>query len=270
MYDLAVALDSGHCPTQLAALKPGYADESRWMNKAVQIARSYMSTTTPSQNLILIVNMIMKVYIPMFFAIKSEPEFYNGSRHYFNMLQSVKDLNLPERIWEPLKIKFINNSYFAHSENIIAAMITDHNKEIRRQGYLKIANIRAKYTTNNIVNLRIFKKPDEKELNLNCAEYTTLINLDNNNVYEPPCVMHFSEDEIVYYMNSNEIIDLQRVPCHTQAVERHVQIVASTAKNVLEQNRLAYILNIKYSRDMCPNIDTKGQYSFYTLPFDTQ
>lgn len=47
----------------------------------------------PSENLLIIVNHIVKVYVPMWFKIKQEHSIAHGSRHIHAMIQKSKDLN---------------------------------------------------------------------------------------------------------------------------------------------------------------------------------
>ena len=65
LYRMAKAISEGFCPEYLASMKPGHIVHSRWLTKASRVLRLYVATTSPSINLQILANYIMKVYVPM-------------------------------------------------------------------------------------------------------------------------------------------------------------------------------------------------------------
>ena len=57
-----------------------------------------------------------------------------------------------------------NNSYFAHQENLLFAMLTDDNATVREFGYIRVIKARD----NTPKNLRRFEKP---KLLMNAEQY---------------------------------------------------------------------------------------------------
>ena len=73
LYDVVTAVSSGHCSLSLSDRSPGKRIlRLRWLTTANRILRLYISKTSPSNNLLILVNYIAKVYIPMWFKIKNK------------------------------------------------------------------------------------------------------------------------------------------------------------------------------------------------------
>lgn len=116
LYEFSKAVDSGIFTERLANLKIGGLNEARWITTALRILRLYVSTTKPSKNLEEVVRFIQIVYVPCLFWIKRYPSWVQGPRHFFKMLSFARELR--SDIFIAIRDKLINNSYFAHSENV--------------------------------------------------------------------------------------------------------------------------------------------------------
>lgn len=79
---------------------------------------------------------IMRVYVPTYFSVKNRFSCTNGSIHFFNVTKYSR--YLPPNLFAVIKETCPNNPYFAHSENLLLAMISDENVEVRKRGYQKI------------------------------------------------------------------------------------------------------------------------------------
>ena len=79
LYHVAVAVSSGHCP-------PGVADRNAsWLTTANCILRLYSSKTSPSNNLLILVNYAAKICVPVWFEIKTA--ITQGSGHLYELIQ---------------------------------------------------------------------------------------------------------------------------------------------------------------------------------------
>lgn len=105
-------------------------------------------------------------------------------------------------------------------------------------------------------NLRVFKIP---EINFACESYLELVDWATTPISEPPVTRGLTEEEIDAYMDSDDAITFPEYPCHTQAVERYVQVVCSSQK-VSEPNVDGYIKNKIQSRKTRPKFETKSDY----------
>ena len=77
----------------------------------------------------ILINYIVTVYGPSLFEIKQQWSCTHGSKHYLNQIKRIE--KLPEEIkkicWPVLK----RNAYWAHSENVLVAMLGDQCVDIR-------------------------------------------------------------------------------------------------------------------------------------------
>lgn len=104
-------------------------------------------------------------------------------------------------------------------------MITDSRPNIRELGLSRI--IAARYKANKIV--RSFEVP---LLNFESSEYIDLINWNDCELTAPPVLSNVSDEELENMVQTGEIHDFLRFPCHTQAVERYIKIVTEAASVV--------------------------------------
>ena len=100
---------------------------------------------------------IVRVYAPMWFAIKMKPSCKDGGRHVFGTINKSrymkKDLH---RVVDPV---IQRNGYFGHPENLLLSMITDARPHIRELGVRRIMKARkeARPGTVRVFKLKIFK-----------------------------------------------------------------------------------------------------------------
>ena len=131
----------------------------------------------------------MTMYVPMWFRIKTEHNFTEESRHFYEMVLLSRQLTGRSRVIVTKVLQM--NSYFAHQENILVAMITDGSKEIRQLGYKRI--IKARATSSSERGIRSFNLPD---FVINCQSYHELMNWHEIERTEPPVTRAIS-DEII-------------------------------------------------------------------------
>lgn len=113
---------------------------SRWVTTANRILRLYVSTTIPSEGLKLITNYVVKVYAPSWFNIKKNHQAIHGPRLIHDMIRMCSFL--PSE-YKKLAFEVIQrNSYFAHSENILLAMLEDSRSFVRELALRRIIKAR--------------------------------------------------------------------------------------------------------------------------------
>ena len=72
LYNIATTVSSGHCSLSLPDRSPGKLSRAKWLTTANRILRLYIFKTSPSNNLLILVNYIAKVCIPMWFKITNK------------------------------------------------------------------------------------------------------------------------------------------------------------------------------------------------------
>jgi len=120
---------------------PGCLNHKRWLTTGNRILQLYVSDKEPSENLKTLVTFIICVYAPMWFCIKAQPSCKDGARHIHQMLVKSRYLS-PElkKIVDPVIHRIV---YFAHRENLLLSMMTDHRPHIREMGLRRVMKARA-------------------------------------------------------------------------------------------------------------------------------
>lgn len=252
LYEMCHAVTTGSCSPELASRQPGKMAHSRWLTTANRILRLYVSTVSPSNNLKLLVNYVVKVYAPVWFLIKKNSSFKDGANHIFQMVTYSRFL--PDKQRSIVNSVIERNAFFAHPENLLVTMLFDDREHIRELAARKILKAREAEISNT---RRVFKVP---KLNFDARYYIDLIFWQECEISAPPILRQMSDDElrIKAKEQSFDIIDF---PCHTQSVERCVKLVTeaslivtdATARDGLIRNRLK-------SRAEMPNFGHKNQF----------
>lgn len=93
LYDMYQAVASGTCSEPLAHRSPGTLVMSRWLTMANCILRLYVATAQPSDTLKIMTEFIMRVYVPVWFSIKSKPSCKDGARHMWMLISKSRYLS---------------------------------------------------------------------------------------------------------------------------------------------------------------------------------
>lgn len=86
LYEMCLAVKSGSISESLSNREPGKMAHSRWLTTANRLLRLYVSTTQPCQSLVTLAEYIIKVYAPVWFAIKLKPQCYYGATHLWKSI----------------------------------------------------------------------------------------------------------------------------------------------------------------------------------------
>ena len=125
----------------LKFLEVGQLFHARWLTLGCRVLRFYVSQHKPSTSLKILAEFLVKVYFPSWFNIKINCKITDGARNFFyiattkNKLRNRKVKNIIEDVLQ-------RNVFFAHAENVLFAMLSDNDEEIRRIAVNKILKIR--------------------------------------------------------------------------------------------------------------------------------
>lgn len=252
LLEICNAVASGVCSESLSLRDPGRISHSRWLTAANRILRLYVGTEKPSRNLEILAEYIVKVYAPVWFDIKCHPSCKDGAKHVLKTIHASRYLN--EDLKAVIDPVIQRNSYFAHPENILLAMISDERKHIRELGLRKILGARASTQES-----RTFVIPP---LNFEALEYENLICWQSCTVTEPPLTFSVTQKDLEDLINSGETnLTFPKFPCHTQAVERCVKLVTEASAAVCGNvKRDGFIRSRLESRKIMPRFETKVDY----------
>lgn len=96
-------------------------------------------------------------------------------------------------------------------------------------------------------------------LNFDAEEYFNLISWEMPT--EPAATMHLSDEEIMNKIKSNAEFEALKLPCHTQAVERHIKLVTEASQHTCgEVARDGFIRARQKSRESIPKYETKKEF----------
>ena len=79
LYDMCCSIKTGKCDDDLANKKPGPVNHSRWLTTATRILRLYVATEKPSKKLMTLSSYVVKVYVPVWFSIKTKWSCIHGA-----------------------------------------------------------------------------------------------------------------------------------------------------------------------------------------------
>ena len=283
-YRICCSIITGDLDDDLALLEVGPINHSRWLTLACRILRYYASLVKPSKNLKMIAEFIVTVYFPSWFHIKVKNKLTDGAGNLFHLIQRVNkfpDKNVREICYKILN----NNSYFAHGENILIAMLADEEEEVRVRAVNKLLNIKGlneiftcedsfkggvvesesedepaeddetKYPPMN-KGVRTFLKP---KINFNASSYHTMTPISQWEII-PPILNAMSEAEIKNLIyNPLEL----RHDCHSQNVERHIKLVTEASLAVVGHDRRDGLIRNKIrSRKLMKTFVSKSNFKF--------
>ena len=119
------------------------------------------------------------------------------------------------------------NGFFAHPESILLAMLNDDDLSVRELALEKIRAAREERMIDGTNAVRLFKAPS---LTFNANNYTDLVDWTTG-VTEPPLLRGVSDSNLCDFIHERTDIgmDFQKYPCHTQAVERCVELVTKAS-----------------------------------------
>lgn len=258
LLEMCQAVSKGQCDDKLAKRKPGKICHSRWLTTANSILRLYIATDSPSDNLKILAEFVLKVYAPMWFNIKTQPHCIYGAKHLLNTIKLSR--YLPKSLKKVIDPVIQRNGYFGHCENILIGMLADDRVHIKELALRKIIQIRKSFT--ELTPIRQFKL---QPLNFNADEIIDLVNWENPT--EPPLTRMIPTDVISEALVDFNMVDtiilpaMKEIPCHTQATERAIKIVTESCLAVCGPvRREGWIKNKQESCRIMPKFHTKKQY----------
>ena len=258
LLNISNAIRFGHCPVDLSFAQPGSLNHARWLTCANRILRLYVSTLSPTSELKLIVNYLLKVYVPQWFSIRKKKSLDYGSKHLFEAIRLTR--YLPEEYLKIVNRSISINAFFAFPENIILSMMTDERLTVRQNALEKILCARRTLGSNDIL-----KKPCKlPSINFSAEEYYDMVDWQRTPYISPPVLRNISDEtlEIKLLSVENQNWEFCKYPCHTVAVERMVQLVTRASSTVCGmKNREDYIRATLESRKAMPQFESKKDFS---------
>ena len=154
------------------------------------------------------------------------------------------------------------NSFGLMPENFLLSLVMP-DKDQRRVELDKIITLRQ--------NPHFTRNKQTPKINFSADEWCKLIDIDINDVTEPPLTRQFSKWELKRYHSRDKKLPLPKLPSHSQSVERCVKLVTWDSKNIYGIETRHWFINATVlSRMARPAFDTKAKYvSRYSAMFET-
>jgi hypothetical protein len=167
---------------------------------------------------------------------------------------------LPRRHRTAVDTVIQKNGYYAHPENMLVSMATDRRPTIRKKAADLIIAARQRQAQEEPGPVRHFIVP---QINFDAKDYTEMVQLDAESVTAPPILREIPDHDLQkMIIDGNLAAPLLDLPIHTQAVERHVQLVtAASIKYVKPEDRDGSIRAVKKSRKIIPSFKCKKEYN---------
>lgn len=257
LLQMCKAVSEGSCPEALANKHPGALAHSRWLTLANRLLRLYIATHSPSSELNTLATYIIRAYAPSWFTIKVNHRCIDGPSNLQQLISRSQFLkgDLKKVVHKVIQ----DNAYFAHPENILAAMIFDERKNVRELAVRRIQKCREKKADG--LEIRKFVLP---KVNFLAKDYIHLINWNYTDVTEPPMTRDWSDSEIQNILSEEYPLScdmVKKVPCHSQAVERMVKVVTESANQVCgSTERDGFIRARLLDRKIMPVFNTKSEF----------
>lgn len=251
LYQIISAIRTGYIDDDLLRQKPGPMLLSRWLTTANRICRLYISSDRPSDELLTLTQFIVCHYGPMWFTIKRSWKCTDGPKHLLDQILKLRLLpsNIVHTVWPVIA----RNSYWAHHENVLLAMLADEDRENRETAINIIKEIRLRETSTSQC-VREFLTP---RISQNAETLKDL--LPTNITFEPPLTMNLTIEELDNIIKVP--LDIQ-IPCHSQGVERCVKLVTEASSAVYgEDARDGFIKARIKSRSFMPSFKSKQDFS---------
>ena len=197
----------------------------RWITTCTNILMLYCQEPHPSWKLVLLTQIIQKIYVPSIFNIKKEWHVSKGPKHYFNLLlfsrQLLKDSH--PSYYENVKKTLLTYSNVIHPENMLLCWLFEPNLKDRAVNIIKTKR------ANPYKNLRKFQKPTDF-INFDAEEIGELLNpkiFTKFRYTSPPLLSDFTMAQIER-LDFND--DFRKLCCHNQHVEYYVWLTSEAGK----------------------------------------
>ena len=188
LYDSFHAVKSGVCSEDLAIRSPGTLNLARWVTTANRILRYYMSEKSPTKKLKIIVKYIMNVYVPFWFTVKLKSSIKDGARHLHKFIKLTRYL---DKYLDLIDAVISRNAYFAHPENILLSMLSDHRLKVRQDAIKKIIEARNNNDNAAVCNFHV------APLNYKACEYFEMIDFSSANITPPPVLACILSEQLL-------------------------------------------------------------------------
>ena len=275
LYEITKMVKTGIVPPNLIHRTLGALSGARWLTLASHVLslwiRKHSLPTDVVDKFREIVRFIVNIYVPQWFLIKSNPLWTEAPKHYFSLLQKVREWhscdspkfpcpmkkNEKTKLFECLvkskmEYNIQHNSYYFMDENILLHLISSKNQDDRLKAIDLITAIRE---NSDNPSLGCDNVRSRKLQNVNMSA-ETLDQVIDKFCYEPSLTCQISTSELRKYRDRP--LSVAPYPCHTQSVERSIRTMTAAGQVVsTERRRDGVILTQQVACSLMSNNNSK-------------
>ena len=242
--------------------QPAKMHSARWLTTAIAILVLLFQNIEPTfaEDLRRLGTIVVVWYGPMFFKIKKEPKVFNGAKHFYESIKLARESFNEKEL--KVATRYIRiNSFMAHPEAILLAMVFDEDKDIRMKGLDMIIKARARWEESS--KIRKFVAPGPR-LNMKANTYYEMVDLNarryKNYVTAPPLLSKYDDETLTALVKSGTL-EVPDIPVHSVNNERCIKDTSQASKmEVGADNVHARILNLQDNRK---SISTRPKKSVF-------
>ena len=229
LYKYVKAVAGGVVPRSLLTQKIGGLNHSRWLTLGIRILALYTRTSEPSAGLCSLVEYIQTVYAPIWFEIKSKPNFVNGPPTLFLQMKLV--MKLKPEVRDIVQPVIQRNGWMAEPGIMLCAMLSSKDKVVREKGVKLILQRRRKPLPKPRAKILCgIRKIEVPSLQWAAPSWEEIIDWKVTKYWEPAIIEKFTKDDLENTKNSPVIFPT--FPQHSQTVERAVKLVSDASSQV--------------------------------------
>ena len=249
-YRIVTAIRTGILPKDLTLLEIGPVSHSRWLTTALRFMRIWISKHNLNgndlNNLKLIVEFCIGVYMVNWFNIKINSKWTQGPRHLLFQLQLLKEQSAEVKKIVMPTVK--RSAWYGFSESVLQSMLSSEEEQERRFAVEKILQIRGEGDETTQLGDSSVRPRKTPSVNTEATSLSQLIDWSSG-VYEPPLTCSLTTYDIKTFVSKAMVVP--DWPSHTQSVERCVKMTTEAAAHVYsEERREQYIKGQMISRDL--------------------
>jgi hypothetical protein len=197
-------------------------------------------------NLKLIVEFCIGVYMVNWFYIKINSKWTQGPRHLLFQLQLLKEQSAEVKKIVMPTVK--RSAWYGFSESVLQSMLSSEEEQERRFAVEKILQIRGEGDETKQLGDSSVRPRKTPSVNTEATSLSQLIDWSSG-VYEPPLTCSLTTYDIKTFVSKAMVVP--DWPSHTQSVERCVKMTTEAAAHVYsEERREQYIKGQMISRDL--------------------
>ena len=227
LYEICQSVSTGTVPQELSMRSPGALHHAQRLIRVNRILRLHKSTTNPTEKS---TDLVMFLHAQGWFQIKSHPSVSDGAPNFWFILSCSWKLKTQRQ--EIVVTTLNKNSFFAHPDNVLIAMLANEQQTIRKRALALISHSIGPKKERNFVLPKIYHSAEH---------YFDLSHFEGETA-TPPLL---GKIETLSKVEQTSL-RFDDIPYHNQAVERTVAaVIKPLSKNWISEQTSNHVLLLR-------------------------